>query len=221
MALEILVAAAVGIGVSAAVLGVMTLAERWGARRRMPPSCKTDLSHTDLVMARKTGRLVRERLGDDPVAALRAMSNRHRIAALEDFADRLRDLYQLDIEVDVTATAPDANGDQCFGSYQWATRRAQFNLMPVLSADEARFGAQCRRTLDAIVHEMRHAVQHNTVLQPGFWDVDEERRLAWGWNLTPDSYIPADVDMRAYASQPIERDAATFAAAALEEVLGE
>ena len=43
-------------------------------------------------------------------------------------------------------------------------------------------------------------------------------RNAWANNMASGNYIRPEVDMRAYAMQPIERDAVTFAALVMKGV---
>lgn len=101
------------------------------------------------------------------------------------------------------------------------TNTANFNIVELMwRGDDEQFEARIRNFIDTIVHEERHAVQHRVIREPGFWQIDEERRTAWARNTPPPNkrYIRASVDIRRYRTQPVERDAFTFADLALRGV---
>lgn len=211
--LEYLVTAAIIIGFG--ILGeiICDLLERWG-QQRLPETSRAELSATDQEKIKQTQELIGQCFGDDPVECLKNASNKDRINLMTSFADQLADLYGLDIDVDVTVSQV-----QNLGAYNWKEKEAVFNIaLLMVDGNNEHFDYCVKETLDTIIHELRHAVQHRTVFEPGFWNVDDERRLAWAQNMTPGNYINASTDVRAYAKQPIERDAVTFAAAVMEGV---
>lgn len=197
------------------VLGeiICDLLDQWG-QQRLPETSRAELSATDQKKAEETQALIGQCFEANPVECLKNASNRERIQLMAEFAEQLADLYDLDIDVDVTVSEV-----RNFGAYNWKEKKAVFNIaLLMVDGTNEHFDYCVRETLDTIIHELRHAVQHRTVFEPGFWNVDEERRLSWVQNMAPGNYITASMDMRAYASQPIEQDAVTFAAAALEGV---
>lgn len=194
--------------------GVHALLSRLWGEKEMPATAQTELSETDQEKIEATWRLMEECFGPDAVGRLKKASNRERIELMADFAERLAREYDLDIDVDVTVS----NIENC-GSYNWKDRKAVFNIaLLMVDGSHEQFEFCVRETLDTIVHELRHAVQHKCIRQPGFWNIDENVRAAWAQNMAPGHYIPASVDLRGYASQPIEQDAATFAAQVMKGV---
>lgn len=213
MVWEYVVGAAIGIVVDLVVEAISALRKQWG-QQHLPETSKAELSETDQIKAYQTRALIGECFGTDPVECLKNASNKDRIRLMTEFADQLADLYGLDIEVDVTV-----NELHHLGAYNWKEKKAVFNIaLLMVDGNHEHFDICVREILDTIIHELRHAVQYRTVDEPGFWDVDDERRLAWAQNMAPGNYISPSVNMRAYANQPIERDAVTFAAAAMEGV---
>lgn len=213
MLVESLITAAVIVAVGFLTDFIAGLISRWG-EQRLPVAAQTELSDDDHKMVEKTQTLITRSFGNDVVGTLRNASNKDRIALFADFAERLAELYGLDITVDVTVS----NLKDC-GAYNWGEKKAVFNIaMLMVDGDHPHFSFCVKETLDTIVHELRHAVQHRVVEEPGFWNVDEKRRLLWARNMTQDHYIKPNVDLRAYAEQPIEKDASTFAAAVMEGV---
>lgn len=190
--------------------------ERWGTQK-LPQNARSEMSETDKAQVEATRELMRQCFGEDVVECVKNASNKDRIALMAEFAERLARQYGLDIEVDVTVSKV----ENC-GAYNWKERKAVFNIaLLMVDGQNEKFDYCVRETLDTIIHELRHAVQHKAVEQPGFWDVEEERRLAWANNMAPGNYIPPQANIRAYANQPIERDAVTFAAMVMGEVKAE
>lgn len=197
------------------VLGeiIFELLDQWG-QQRLPETSRAELSTADQKKAEQTQELIGQCFGANPVECLKSASNKDRIHLMAEFADQLADLYGLDIEVDVTVSEV-----KNLGAYNWKEKKAVFNIaLLMVDGTNEHFDFCVRETLDTIIHELRHAVQHRTVFEPGFWNVDEDRRLAWAQNMAPGNYISASTNMRAYVGQPVEQDAITFAAAALEGV---
>ena len=133
---------------------------------------------------------------------------------MAEFAEELVKRYGLDIDVDITVSQI----ENC-GQYNWQKRKAEFNIVALmLDGNHEHFEYCVRETLDTIIHELRHAVQHKAIRDEGFWNVEEERRVRWAENMMKGNYIRPEVNFRAYCSQPIEADAATFAARVMEGV---
>lgn len=186
----------------------------FGRQRAMPETIKAELSDKDKEMAQQTKDLIHEQFGENVSDSIRAMSNMDRLQAANRFANDLAQLYGLDIEIDVVAQ----DATQC-GYYDWSSGKAVFNIVELwISNDDPDFDAHIQNFFDTIVHELRHAVQRKAVTEPGFWDVEEERRQKWDENFQPGNYVRADVNIRGYMEQPLENDAYTYAAYVMEGV---
>lgn len=194
--------------------GVQFLRNQFQHRQTIPESIQAELSETDLAMVERTQNLMREQFGEDVASSIKAMSNLERLQAANRFANDLAQVYGLDIEIDVMAE----NIEHC-GFYNRAERKARFNIVELwMDNEDPQFDAHIQNFFDTIVHELRHAVQHKAVEDPGFWEVEESRRTAWAENFAPGGYIPAHVNIRGYMMQPVENDAFTFASVAMEGV---
>lgn len=213
MVTEILVASAISLTFGAVASFIEALLDRWG-QQKMPETALAEISDTDKEKIESTKLLINECFGDDVVNCIREASNKERINLMVYFAESLAREYGLDIDVDVTVR--DINN---FGSYNWEKKRAEFNISLLMEEGEnERFDWIVRETIDTIVHELRHAVQHQAIQDKEFWDVDEDRRNSWANNMAPGNYIRPGVDLKGYSSQPIEKDAFTFAVMVMEGV---
>lgn len=196
--------------VAGAIAGLLEL---WG-QRKLPETAQAELSDFDKEKIRETQELLRECFGEDVTECIRKANNKDRIVLMADFAEKLAYEYGLDIDVDVTVN----NVHNC-GSYDWKQRKAVFNIaLLMVDGNNEHFEYCVHETIDTIIHELRHAVQHHTIENAGFWSVDEVRRNSWANNMLPGNYIRPEVDMRGYAAQPIEKDAVTFASLVMKGV---
>ena len=215
--IEILVAVTVALTTMAALSliswGIEKLLDIWRDRHK-PQLPSVSMSETDTEKIQNTKEIIKECFGGDTVEKLRKASNKERIALMAEFADRLVKEYGLDIDVDVTVN----NAQNC-GYYDWGQKKAVFNIVLLMvDGNNEHFDFCVREMLDTIVHELRHAVQHKAIGEPGFWNVDEERRMTWANNMAPGNYISAADNMKRYSQQPIEADAVAFAVQAIEGV---
>ena len=194
---------------------IFELIDLWG-HGKLPEIYHAPMSDTDIEKIEETKELMQQCFGKDISECIRKASNKERISLMTDFAECLAIQYGLDIDVDVTVS----NLSNC-GSYDWKEKKAVFNIaLLMIDGSSSHFDYCVQETLDTIVHELRHAVQHQAIQQKGFWNIDDERRNAWALNMSPNNYIRGDVDMRGYANQPLEKDAVTFAAMVMEGVFG-
>lgn len=213
---DVIVGSLIGAAIGLVAAVIDAIRERWGPQK-LPQNACAEMSETDKAQADATRELMRQCFGEDVVECVKNASNKDRITLMTEFAERLAKQYGLDIEVDVTVSKV----ENC-GAYNWKERKAIFNIaLLMVDGQNEKFDYCVREVLDTIVHELRHAVQHKAVERPGFWDVEEERRLAWANNMAPGNYIGANTNIRAYANQPIEKDAVTFAAMVMGEVKSE
>lgn len=103
------------------------------------------------------------------------------------------------------------------GYYNQSTRGITINTEQLVT--QSKYGSDYRVHLDTILHEGRHAYQHQAVLGE-IEHEDHEAAQAWADNMAPGHYISYEKNPRGYYSQPIERDARGFArekAAAIEQ----
>ena len=191
----------------------------WGARSgpaEIPQSLEAEMSSYDIQKIQETQNLVQEcfcRDGQTVADSLAAMSNLDRIKAAEEFAKKLAVLYGLDIQIDVNIDDPSA----C-GAYFWGEKAIRLNLVELMvDGKSPDFAPHIMNFIDTVIHEERHAVQHRALMEPGFWEIDEETRGRWAWNL--EHYIRPEVDVEGYVKQPIERDAFTFANLVIQGVV--
>ncbi len=217
MVVEVLLAVAAGM-----VMEVVYtfIEELWGARsepKEIPLALQSEMSTYDEKMIGETQRLVESvfcQEGKSVVESVKEMSNLERIKKAEEFAKELAKLYGLDIEIDVTVAPP----EMC-GGYYWNNKKACFNLVELMmDANAPNFDKHIANFIDTVIHEERHAVQHQSILENGFWEIDEAHSRAWAGNMQEGNYIRPEVDVRGYRLQPIENDAFTFANLVMEGV---
>lgn len=209
---DILVPALIGAAIGFAWRFIQSLRGRWG-QQCMPESAQVEMSLTDQEMIQKSQDLIRDCFGNEVVERMRNASNAERIAMMSDFSQKLAAMYGLDIDVDVQIW----DNINRWGGYHWEKRKAEFNIRVLtVDANDPRFEGWVREVLDTIIHELRHAVQHKAIQEAGFWNVDDQRRQTWANNMA--NYIKPEVDFKGYVKQPIEADAATFAAQVMSEV---
>ena len=170
--------------------GVKFLINLWSAKQTMPVQVKAEMSETDKEMIEKTKDVIANVFGDSVIDKIASSSNKERIDLVADFATTLSKEYGLDISVDVTVS----DISDC-GYYSWDKKKAVFNIaMMMVDKDNEHFAYCVRETLDTIIHELRHAVQHKAIHEEGFWNVDEARRIEWANNMLPENYIQPSVD---------------------------
>lgn len=192
---------------------VLELIGMWGSNHTISEQAQVEMSETDEKMIRKTQEVLKECFGEDVMETFRNASNVERINMMNLFAKRLQQEYGLDdIEVDVMVT-----NEAYWGYYSWNDKKAKFNIFNLtVDGDNKNFEYCVKESLDTVIHELRHAVQHKAIHEEGFWNVGEERRVEWATNMQ--NYVQASVNMQAYISQPVEADAFTFAARSMEGV---
>ncbi len=210
--MDVLIALAV-VAIAALLFeGAEYLINLWGTKQKMPEQVKAKMSETDLEMIEKTKEVIKNSFGDSAVDTFANASNKERIDLMTDFANALAKEYGLDIAIDITVS----DASNC-GFYNWNEKKAVFNIaLMMMDKNNEHFAYCVRETIDTVVHELRHAVQHKSIQEENFWNVDEERRIAWANNAL--NYINSFVDRRGYVSQPLEKDAYTFADMVMEGV---
>lgn len=74
----------------------------------------------------------------------------------------------------------------------------------------SKYGNDYKVHLDTVLHEGRHAYQHQAIIGEVKHD-NKEELVAWTDNMQPGHYITYEKNPRGYFSQPIERDARGYA----------
>ena len=155
-------------------------------------------------------KIIKQCFGDNIIDCFKNASNIDRIHMADNFANRLAQEYGLDIDIDVTV-----DNEKSFGYYNHEKKKAVFNIVLIASEqNNENFDYCVRETIDTIIHELRHAVQYHAVNNPGFWNINKDCINSWHNNMK--NYIRPEVDMKSYASQPIEKDAFSFASAVMK-----
>ena len=194
------------LGIIAAIDLISDLWSQWGTQE-LPDHVQVQMSAEDDKKIKAAQELIHECFGENVVETIKSSSNKERINLMAEFAEKLAEEYDLNIEVDVTVEEL----KNC-GAYNWEKKKAVFNIaLLTVDSENEHFGDCVRIVLDTIIHELRHAVQHKCIEEPTYWDIDADMRDMWQNNMLPGNYIRPEVDMRGYALQPIEIDASTFA----------
>ena len=103
---------------------------------------------------------------------------------------------------------PSSNDGITLGYYSQSTRDITINTEQLVP--QSKYGSDYSVHLDTILHEGRHAYQHQAVLGE-IEHIDSQAVQAWTDNMAPGHYITYERNPRGYYSQPIERDARDFA----------
>lgn len=94
------------------------------------------------------------------------------------------------------------------GYYNQSTRLITINTEQL--DPQGKYSNNYERMVNTILHEGRHAYQHQAVA--GVIEHDDKNELvAWADNMQPGHYITYERNPRGYFNQPIERDARRFA----------
>lgn len=207
----IAVVTAVAVGLELLETGIGWLIALWGKKNRpMPETLQVELSDTDRQMAEETQKLMREVFGDDIAKRYAEASALDRINMTREFSERLAKLYGVDVDIDVFIEKSTTLGYYCHDDH-----KLRLNIYMIdISKDHEHFNKIVELMMIAIIHEMRHAVQHKALEQPGFWNIDDVRRAQWARNF--ENYIQPSEDAEMYQRQVVEADANTFAGAAVK-----
>ena len=197
----------VGIGVLTlvAVWAIDKLLSLWGDVE-LPTSEEVIFNDFDKKKIIASRTLITQCFGKNIVETFKYASNLERIKMTEDFAKRLATEYGLnDIDIDVVVDR------HKLGYYNHEMKKAVFNIELIVNSEHSEnFNFCVRETIDTIVHELRHAVQHHAIDNPGFWNIDVNTLNSWKYNTRHGNYIRPEVDLEGYSNQPIEKDAFHF-----------
>lgn len=149
-------------------------------------------------------------LGDKPVEALQSMETEERKKKAEQLCVELRDLYDLDPNLQIELTY-DEKSDVC-GYYSKDQNRIVLNCAHLLTDSKD----MTRDFLDTIFHEFRHASQWRMIENEGHRFAETStRRNEFRRNMA--HYISPHISPRRYFNQPVELDAREIALYILED----
>ena len=172
------------------------------------------LNETEQKKVEETQALIRDSFGDDPAEYFCGRSKLERSKDIVAFAEKVAECYGLDgIHIDIMVSGKLA------GYYKPESNTLYINSI-YLTLDEVErsenFPDLVLETINTIIHELRHAVQHYAIVQQGFWNIDKNRVRAWEENF--EHYIDPELDRPGYDKQAVEWDATGFAAVVMKGV---
>lgn len=104
------------------------------------------------------------------------------------------------------------------GRYESGPRTVYVNSSQL--AEGSRYGDDPDKMVETVLHEGRHAFQHDVAEGKVPYE-DQETVKAWADNLAPGGYVTFAENPRAYYDQPVEADARSYASARLSQIQGE
>lgn len=157
----------------------------------------------DLALQDSLRELLREDSFD--AEAWRGATDEQRRQMLEDALERMNEIYGTDVKTDIEFfTEPAEDGMITLGWYNDSKRRIAVNT-------EAMTGDNYQGVMETLMHEMRHAYQHEAVRHPENFVVSADTISAWETNFQPGNYKTSERDgYDTYRNQPIESDAFGF-----------
>lgn len=139
------------------------------------------------------GRFFQE--GKDLEFAEKGLEGRCKI--ISEFYDSIKGQMGIDAKISFCPKGPNDCG--CYSNWN---NKIELNSDYLENSD-------CTGLMNTILHESRHAFQHECVNNPKFSNVNEFTRASWKNNF--DNYISPEDDFEAYEDQEIEKDANYFA----------
>jgi hypothetical protein len=113
------------------------------------------------------------------------------------------------------AIQPDANGNITLGYYSSDMKQITVNTAQLQK--DAKYGGQIFEHVDTVIHEGRHAYQHQAV--SGQIRHDPGETAEWAENMKPGHYVSGNgKNIERYYNQPVERDAYGYAEKMTEKV---
>lgn len=133
--------------------------------------------------------------GKDLEFAEKGLEGRCKI--ISEFYDSIQNQMGIDAKISFCPKEP----NDC-GCYSSRSNKIELNSDYLENPD-------CTGLMNTILHESRHAFQHECVNNPNFSNVNEYTRASWKYNF--DNYIGPEDDFEGYEDQEIEKDANYFA----------
>lgn len=208
MAITVGTIVAAMVAVEIACAAVQWFRDLWGTKVNAPASlCTAEMSTTDQEMQEETKHILKEVFGENIAESIQSLDAAQRIVKAEEFIEKLKDAYGLDVEVEFYGE----NRSHC-GFYNSKLNTLNLNVADLLSKN-----MDCSyEFINTIIHELRHAVQWKAIQEDGFWNTDKATRINWMNNFA--NYIQYGIDPKGYAQQPVEVDAVTFVDGCLKGV---
>lgn len=132
--------------------------------------------------------------------AWNAANTDERKQMLNDFMNDVAKIYGVDINktINFTNTAP-SNGTINYGSYSNSKQRININEYIINNSSNS------YDLMNTVVHELRHAYQHQAIEHPEKFIVTQETLDRWECNF--DNYVSSGDDFDLYREQRVEVDA--------------
>lgn len=167
-------------------------------------SCDTELQFTqrDRQRASETVEDLHILLGSDPVGRLYSMSAKDRLSAAKELHKRLCNRFGLDLQLQFGTS----DTGTC-GAYIHNRKTLWLEYRYLMSTDPAHIVEY----LDTVIHEFRHAMQHQFIRDSTYNEASEEYRARMARSLHPNVYVSFAENPELYFKQLCEREARAYA----------
>ena len=170
------------------------------------------LTENDLKLINNNQELLKKIFGDERIEQkLKRLSKEDRVKLMIQLIEGAVDNY--DVRIDkVNFLHTSEIGEGVCGFYDPETNSISINLDYVICDDDVIL----HHIVGTIFHELRHAQQYRSVIDPDYNVCSEEQRKVWALNFAPGHYISCDVDFELYRAQAIENDARAIQEASIQ-----
>ena len=170
------------------------------------------LTDNDQELIRKNQELMRQIFGNEKIEhKMKSLSNEERVKLIVQLIEGAVDNY--DVKIDkVIFLHTDEIGDGVCGFYDPETYSISINLDFIICDNDV----MLHHIVGTVYHELRHAQQFRSIIDPDYNVCSEEQRQAWALNFAPGHYISCEVDYKTYRDQTVERDARAVGAASIQ-----
>ena len=170
------------------------------------------LTENDQELIKKNQELLKEIFGDECIEQkLKSLSKEDRVKLMVQLIEGAVDNY--DVKIDkVKFLHTSEIGEGVCGFYDPEANAISINLDYVICDDDVIL----HHIVGTIFHELRHAQQYRSVIDPDYNVCSEEQRKVWALNFAPGHYISCDVDFELYRAQAIEIDARAIQEASIQ-----
>lgn len=162
---------------------------------------EVEITESDEARINKAVEEIRKILGPDPIEKLSAMNAEERVAAANKMHCALCDVFSLDIGFRLKAL----DNDTLCGFYDFNNKVLHANVKYLMTKDPK----DIEEYLDTIIHEFRHAMQHEFIHNEEYNGANEEYRKKMACNIR--FYVDSAKNPELYYKQLCERDAREFA----------
>lgn len=169
----------------------------------------SEFSDEERRYARETALLVKEYFGDSLGLNLSMEDFESRLEAMEDFGEKLLELYGLQGVEIVFTDSEEVFGDVSYNLVTYGYANFQNEIIYINAALlHSKSTNVLESVLSTMVHELRHIMQLKEVkLESDFGCSNEKRRM---WRRNMHHYIRAEFDYEGYRNQALEVDARNY-----------